>query len=124
MAYYLATYACPSSTGDFTMSSLPFTPTHAKFTTGGKISYANGEARHGVGWTDGTNQYVTSILVNTHGAFSRDYSDKCLNILSTPGGVIGSEVLASFGSFGTNQCTINFSATSNTYAFVAEFWDD
>lgn len=124
MAYSFGYVTCPSATGNFTISSLSFTPTHARFTTGGKITAANGEARHGEGWTDGTNQYATCLVVNANGNFTRDYTDKCLTVLSTPGGSPGLEVSASFVSFGSGQCTLNFSATVNTYRFVAEFWDD
>lgn len=124
MAYYRATYLCPSSTGLVTLSSLPFTPTHAKFTLGGKTTNSTTEARHSEGWADGNGQNATAILVNSHGNYSREYSSSCLVALSTPGGTITEEVLASLDSFPTNACKLNFSASTNTFAYTAEFWDD
>lgn len=123
MAYFWATYTCPTSTGNFTMSSLPFTPVRAKFTTGPKSGAVNSESRHAVGWTDGTNAYSQCMVNNSNGHYSKAYTDRCLTVLSTPGGTPALEVYAYLVSFGTNQCTLNFPSTSNTYTFVAEFWD-
>lgn len=124
MGYHRATYTCPSSSGDFTMSSLPFTPTRAKFTFGGKTINSTTESRRSSGWADVNSMWATAILVNQHGNFTRNYTNKCLVVLSTPGGSIDEEVLGTLVEFPTNACKVNFSDTVNNYQFLAEFWDD
>lgn len=124
MAYYRGRFTCPSSTGNFTISSLPFTPVRAKFTTGAKSGSINSESRRATGWVDSNNADATALIVNSNGNFSKNYTDgTCLVVLSTPGGVAGEEVQATLSSFGTNQCVLNFSKTSSNYQVIAEFWD-
>lgn len=121
MSYYAAWVTLPTSTGNFSMTSLPFTPTWARFTTGGKASGSDTASRHGVGFTDGTNEMATATLNSSTGYYTRSYHDNCVVILNTPGGVLAPKALASFVSFTTNQCTLNFSATDNEYEMLVEF---
>lgn len=127
MSRYVATFFAPHSTGDFTISSLPFTPTWGRFTTGDKYGQnSNTEARHGVGFTDGTNQAATGMIANSSANGTRNYTNKCVVTLSTPGGTPAASVLASFVEFPTNACKLNFSTVppvGDDFLILAEFGD-
>lgn len=124
MSYHSTVVSCPGSTGDFTISSLPFTPVGVHITIGNKSTgHSTTESRLSSGSADGTNQWVTAILVNSNGNFSRVYSNACVMALSTPGGTITEVVKGTFVSFPTNACKFNFTATNSDYPMLLEFWD-
>lgn len=128
MSRKVGTFFAPHSTGEFTISSLPFTPTWARFTTGDKYGQnSNTEARHGVGFTDGTTQVATAIIANSSANGSRNKTDKCVIAMSTPSGTPSESVLAHFVEFPTNGCKLNFTTVppvNDDFVIFAEFGDD
>lgn len=121
MSYFVGNVSCPASTGDFTMSSLPFTPTWVRITIGNKSTgHSTTDARHSVGFCDGTTQLVTATLVNTNGYYARNYTNALVLALSTPGGAISEAVKATWVEFPTNGCKLNFTATNSDYPMFVE----
>lgn len=123
MGYFIGTLTCPASTGDVTISSLPFTPTWVRVTIGNKTTTpVVTSARHTVGFCDGTTQVATASLVTDAGAtYNKEYSNKLGAVLSTPSGVLTDIVLFTWVEFPTNACKLNFTAVDTNFKLLLEF---
>jgi len=98
-----------ASTGNITLSSLPFTPTAVEFFISADGSGAeNTIAHHSVGRTDGTNSSSESILVTSALTLTRRSTTYCLTHYNITAGASYRTISATFVSFGTNSLTLNF----------------
>ena len=97
------------STGNLTISSLPFTPTAIEFTISADTSGAENTIAHfSTGRTDGTNSSSESILVTSALTLTRRSNSYCLTHYNITSGSSYRTISATFVSFGTNSFTLNF----------------
>lgn len=116
--------ALPASTGNFVVSGLGFTPTWCRIRTGGKPAGSTTAERSGDFDGDANFQGGSAIYGSSSDHFTRNYNNKVLVILSTPGGVQSEIALGTLVSFASGQATFNLTVTDNQYEAFMEFGDN
>lgn len=109
-----------TGTGTINIVSLPFQPSLMLATVSSEDGVSeNAHARLSTGVASDDFQGGDSILVNTHGEFSREYyaNDRVLNVLATPASVLTTVLQVIFTQFTSDGVDLNVTVKHASYNF-------